>query len=257
MAITEKSFMITTKQIHNIPVLTYTTADQTQKPLVIMAHGFTGKKEDLIPYLEELAGMGYYAVGIDNRFHGERNDGGFGSVISEGNRLNCYKLFNAIKETAEDIRILLDYFTGEAQVDITRVGMLGISMGGFITYRALSIDKRIKTAVPFISSPVWGDTPAGTVIDDRQEVMKGYEEFSNKYGPSNTPENFYPTAILMQAGDIDGHFNLEKLKSFYAALKSRYKNDSNRINLLVHEGVTHTVTSKMWENALLWLKKYL
>lgn len=254
---TELNFLISKKRIMHIPVLIYTNGNQTPKPLVIMSHGFTGKKEDLIPYLEALAGMGYYAVGIDNRLHGEREDGGFGTVLSEGGRLNCYKLFNAIKENAEDIRILIDYFTGETEVDITRVGMLGISMGGFTTYRSLSIDKRIKVAAPFISSPIWGDAPLDAQIDDSPEATKAFSELSNKYGPSNTPDNFYPTAILMQVGGADGHFNLEKLKCYYEVMKSRYKDDASLINLLIYEGVAHSITPQMWENAMLWLEKHL
>lgn len=243
--------------IHHIPVLTYTDGCHLPKPLVIMAHGFTSKKEDLIPFLEDLAREGYFAVGLDNRLHGEREDGGFASVLSEGSRLNCYKLFYAIKENAEDIRLIIDYFTGEAQVDINRVGMVGISMGGFTTYKALTIDKRIKVAAPLISSPVWGDAPVGADIDDRPEVINALEELSNKYGPSNTPDNFYPTAILMQAGGIDGHFDLGKLKYFHNLLKSSYQEEADRVKLLVHEGVAHTVTPAMWENAMEWLKKYL
>jgi dienelactone hydrolase len=253
----ETNLSVTRKRILHIPVLIYTDGNLAQKPLVIMSHGFTGKKEDLIPYLETLAGMGYYAVGIDNRLHGEREDGGFGTVLSEGGRLNCYKLFNAIKENAEDIRLLIDYFTGETEVDITRVGMLGISMGGFTTYRALSIDKRIKVAAPFISSPIWGDAPADAKIDDNPEVTKAFLELSNKYGPSNTPDNFYPTAILMQVGGSDGHFDLEKLKCYYEIMKFHYKDATNLVNLLIYEGVAHNITPEMWDNAILWLKKYL
>jgi dienelactone hydrolase len=257
MSLSEKNFIMSHKWIQHIPVLTYTDDDSSPKPLVIMSHGFTNKKEDLIPYLEELAKLGYYTVGIDNRLHGERNDGGFGMVLSEGGRLNCFKLFNAIKENAEDIRILIDYFTGDSQIDINRIGMLGISMGGFTTFKALTIDKRIKVAAPFISSPIWGDVPEGAKIDDSPEVSKAFEELSMKYSPSNTPDNFFPTAILMQAGGIDVHFNLEKLKKYYTVLKEHYQNASDRINFLVHEGVAHNVTPDMWNNAVLWLKKFL
>lgn len=67
MSISENDLIVSGEWIRHIPVLTYTDGDQNPKPLVIMSHGFTGRKEDLIPYLEELAGIGYYAVGIDNR----------------------------------------------------------------------------------------------------------------------------------------------------------------------------------------------
>lgn len=257
MNVTNYHFTTSKKLIQNIPVLTFTDGNRAPKPLVIMSHGFTGKKEDLIPYLKELASMGYYAVGLDNRLHGERDGEGFESVFSEGNRLNCFKLFNAIKENAEDIRTLIEYFVGESEIDITRVGMLGISMGGFTTYRVLCIDKRIKVAVPMISSAVWGDAPADVKIDDSPEAIKAFEVLSKNYSPSNSPNNFYPAAILMQAGGIDGHYNLVKLRGFYNTLNSNYQSMSDRVNLIVHEGVAHTVTPQMWENAKEWLKQYL
>ncbi len=257
MNLTDNRFIISKKMIQNIPVLTYTNHDQIPKPLVIMSHGFTSCKEDLIPCLKELANMGYYAVGLDNRLHGERTGDGFETVFSEGNRLNCFKLFNAIKENAEDIRILIEYFVHELDIDITRVGMLGISMGGFTTYRAMAIDKRIKVAVPMISSAVWGDAPADVKTDDSPEVIKAFEALSKSYSPSNNPNTFYPAAILMQAGGIDGHYSLVKLRDFYHTLKSNYQSMSDRVNLIVHEGVAHTVTPEMWKNAKEWLEKYL
>lgn len=249
--------MVSKKMVFNIPALVYCDGAPSPKPLVILSHGFGGNKETLIPYLEDLASRGYIAVGIDNRLHGERVGESFQSVFYDEDSLNCYRLFNAIKETAEDIRLIIDHFTLENRVDIKRIAMLGISMGGFTTYRAVSIDKRIKAAVTFISSPVWGDVPGGAKIDERDEVKKAFAELSELFAPASTPDNFYPTALLMQAGAIDDHFSLDKLKIAYSIIKQRYKSNPDLIKLKIYDAVGHTVTPEMWENALIWLYKHL
>ena len=59
-------------EIRGIPFLSSCNLKNEKKPLVILCHGFTGKKEVFIREIEELSEIGYYAVAMDNSLHGKR-----------------------------------------------------------------------------------------------------------------------------------------------------------------------------------------
>ena len=243
--------------ICDIPVLTCTNESSTKKPLIIFSHGFTGKKEDWRGHMSELAENGYYTVAVDNRLHGERKDAGLGSVISSDGKVNFCGVFKAIKENAEDIVRLINHFTAKTEIDQSRIGMVGVSMGGFTTFRAVVMDKRIKVAVPIIASPVWEDIPGDMVADDAPEIIREFNNLSKEYSPSIFVDKFYPTALFMQVGSKDKHFNVEKLKQFYLNVKDFYKNDMSKLELIIFDGIAHEFTEPMWSNAKSWLYSYL
>lgn len=243
--------------IGDIPILTCSNAIDVQKPLVILSHGFTQKKEVWKEYMEELAQIGYYTVALDNRLHGERKDAGLDSVISSEGKINFYGLYDAIKANAEDITKVIGFFITKPEIDSSRIGMVGVSMGGFTTFRTIVIDKRIKVAVPIIASPVWGDLPEGMPAEDTPEIIRDLKNLSQQFSPSNFMGKFYPTALLMQAGMNDKHFDIQKLKQFFGDIKPLYKSDLSKIELITFEGVAHEFTEPMWENAKSWLNRYL
>jgi uncharacterized protein len=165
-SIPNSSINFSKEVIKGIPILKCSNESDSKKPLIIFSHGFTGKKDDWKEYMSELAEIGYYAVALDNRLHREREDIGLDSVMSSEGKINFFGVCKAIKDNAEDITILIDYFTTKNDIDLDRIGMVVISMGGFTTFRAVVIDQRIKVAVPIIASPVWEDLPRDMLIDD-------------------------------------------------------------------------------------------
>lgn len=71
------------KTIRDIPAIICRRDDNSKKPLVILSHGFTQSKDTYSAngYLKELAELGYYAVAIDNRLHGDRPGPGFHTSV--------------------------------------------------------------------------------------------------------------------------------------------------------------------------------
>lgn len=240
--------------IEGIPVLVCSDESNNPKPLIIFSHGFLCKKEDWKEYMKEAAEMGYYSVALDNRLHGERK--GFDSVTSEEG-IDFYEICRTIKDNADDITVLIDYFYTKTEIDKDRIGMVGVSMGGFTTYRAVVIDKRIKVAIPIISSPVWEDIPGDYYADNNPEIYNKLFSFGKQYAPSSFVGKFHPTALLMQVGSEDKHFNVEKLKLFEQNVKGYYKDDLSKFELIVFDGIGHEFTEEMWNNAKAWLSKYL
>lgn len=245
-------------KIDKIPVLVCFDVDRGfPKPLVIISHGFRGSKEDLRERAAALANFGYYAVAIDNCGHGERTGPDFLSQVYRDGELDMVEVRRLIKKTADDIPTIIDYFEVDKLIDGQRVGMVGVSMGGFVTFRALTFEKRIKAAAPIIASPFWDDLPAEVPVLSTPEARLALTAYAQRYNPAYYPDQFFPRPLLIQIGEEDQHYNGAKVKRFYHGLKGRYRTDAEKVKLIVHEGVGHTFTEPMWVNAVDWLQKYL
>jgi len=244
--------------INDIPVLICKKVNEVKKPLVILSHGFNGCKENFKEkgYLQILADMGYYAVALDNRCHGERPGVGLATTImnSDG-KVNLSALRKAIKETADDIKVLIDEFVKDKEVDQDKIAMMGVSMGGFITFKALAMDARITVGIPIISSPYWDDMPDGKQFKIENEKLKmDLKYYCETHQPAVDIDKFFPRAILMQVGNEDKHFEVNKVKEFYQRLKVFYEKSPENISLIIYSDIKHEFTKEMWDESVRWLQ---
>jgi dienelactone hydrolase len=244
--------------ISEIPVIACFRQDEgAPKPLVILSHGFGKSKEDLKDELEMLAHMGYYAVAMDNRGHGKRAEPAFGSQVFHDGLLNVYQVRRLIKETADDIPSIIDHFKENKQVNARRIGMLGVSMGGFAAFRALVIEERIGVVAPIIASPYWDELPEDVPVLATPEAAERLTAYAREYSPARYPERFFPRPILIQVGEKDNHYNVERVKQFHQEIKRYYHGSDKSVKLTVHENVGHKFTEPMWTNAVEWFQDYL
>ncbi len=104
-----------------------------RRPAVVLANGFTGVKELILPdYAERFAGHGWVALAFDYR--------GFGT--SEGQRGRLLAL-----EQVEDIRNAVTYARTRSEVDPDRIGLWGTSYGCGLAVYAAALDERVKAVV--------------------------------------------------------------------------------------------------------------
>ena len=243
--------------IDGIPTLSCSQRDAGPKPLILLAHAFNGSKEYWQARLETLAESGSYAVAFDNKGHGQRRESGFKArVFSEG-RLNVYEVRRLIKETADDVPKLINHFVAKEQVDAARIGMIGVSMGGFITYRALVIEERIKVAALIIASPYFDEVPRDVPTVDRPEIQQTLEAYSREYSPGYHLDRFYPRAILIQTGERDNHIDGKRVEQFYRELAPYYRERPDNLGFAMEENTAHEFTESMWDKAAKWLQKHL
>lgn len=245
---------------NEIPIIVCKNEDKIKKPLVIMSHGFTGSKNDFERNgnLKHLAELGYYAVALDNRLHGDRPGPDFRSAIlkSDG-KIDLFLLRKAMKETADDVKLLIDELTLLEEVDETRIAIIGVSMGGFVTYRTIVIDDRIMVGIPLISSPYWDDIPGDVPILLEEEGKTELRSLSEYYQPSNHMDKYHPTALLMQVGDIDKHYDMNRINVFHHELNKYYIDSPGKLKLIIHPNTEHEFTHDMWQESLQWLKEHL
>jgi dienelactone hydrolase len=126
-----------------------------RRPVVILLHGTGAKKEDLLATMRMLADRGFASAAIDARHHGERIAPKFGPGNDQyfAALLETYRTGKGrpyLYDNVWDVMRLVDYLQSRADVDPTRVGVMGISKGGTEAYIAAAADPRITVAVPII-----------------------------------------------------------------------------------------------------------
>ncbi|MBW1783914.1 MAG: hypothetical protein JRL30_24635 [Deltaproteobacteria bacterium] len=244
-------------EIGGIPVIYCRKGNHHQKPLVIFSHSLMASKEVFAEKLKAFAGMGYIAAALDNKDHGQRSKDDLKQRLFSTGKLNLYDVRRLIKETADEVGAIIDYFVAYEGIDDARIGMVGVSMGAHITFRALVSDERIKVAAPIIGSPFWDDVPNDIPVDQSPEAMNRLSAFSNRYSPGQFLDRYYPRALLIQVGAKDIHLNVERVQNFYEDLKPYYKETPSLLKWVKHENIGHRVSTAMWDNAVDWFREFL
>lgn len=105
-----------------------------QAPAIVMAHGFTGVKEQLPPeVVERFVAAGFVTLLFDYRYFGE----------SEGEpRSQLFPL-----EQVEDYRNAITWLSEQPEVDPQRIGVWGTSFSGGLVLRVGTFDRRVKAVV--------------------------------------------------------------------------------------------------------------
>ncbi|KAL2346913.1 hypothetical protein Fmac_000913 [Flemingia macrophylla] len=124
---------------------------QKKKPAVVFLHSTNKYKELLRPLLKAYASRGYIAISVDSRYHGERAT----STTSYRDALiSAWKTSETmpfIYDTVWDLIKLADYLITERKdIDPSRIGITGISLGGMHAWFAAVADTRYAVVVPLI-----------------------------------------------------------------------------------------------------------
>jgi len=138
-------------------ILSLPTKGEGPFPVVMLMHGLTSEKsawlEDGFNHgslvLKGLNEKGYAVMALDAQYHGDRaiyND--FinpGEMVFKKNWFIRYS--NMMTQTIVDYRRAIDYLASRNDIDINRVGILGYSMGGHMTFLLAASEPRVKTIV--------------------------------------------------------------------------------------------------------------
>jgi len=133
-------------------------------PVVVLTHGFTGTFTDYTFLAEDLASRGYVVVSVNHTYEAtatELSDGRlekslYGSHLRSYRRYDVDSLEQAVAVRLEDLRFVLDQLPVISRVtdgpfagrlDLTRIALVGHSLGGLTTLRALAVEPRLKAGV--------------------------------------------------------------------------------------------------------------
>ncbi|MCX7711393.1 MAG: alpha/beta fold hydrolase [Clostridia bacterium] len=248
------------KEVKDIPVLEVDDRDAAgKKALVLLFHGFGGKKEDLIDHAQDVAMKGYFCVCIDTCWHGELETEEYRALdfLEKAD-----KMFEAIEKTSDFIDLLIEAYAGHKAADASSVGLMGFSMGGQIVYHYLATTSKenVKAAVPVIATPLWS-----SAMKDLAGTVPGAEIYFNgtrlqeisTFEPSKKlleREGVIP--VLMINGVKDHSIKIEEMRQFYSLLRNCYK-VKDKVRFAEFEGKGHYASKEMLEAAYRWLNKYL
>ncbi len=257
-------------------------------PVVIMLHGTGGKKEDLRAQMTAYAQVGFIAVAIDARYHGERAGGAAGSTAYQNAILAAWQKGGAhpfFYDTAWDVMRLVDYLDTRDDVDPKRLGLMGVSMGGIETYLTAAADPRIAVVVPFISlesfkwaldHDLWSHRTetiplalsaaaqeAGVAQIDAAFVRKFYDKVApGIYGQFDGPAMatlIAPRPMLAINGANDLRTPIEGVNECLDAAKPIYHaaNADDRLVYIAQPNTAHAVKPESYVAAREWFVKWL
>jgi len=112
-------------------------------PLVIIQHGIEDKKDTDYMILGDsiLSSNGFAVFRMDFAMHGERIRKKYKFRIID------YTLRDAIEQTVFDLRCGLDYLDTRSDIDSTKTGFLGISLGGIAGVIFCGVENRVELSV--------------------------------------------------------------------------------------------------------------
>ena len=210
-------------------------------PVVLLIDGMGGSKESWwekggwtngLETTEVLVRKGFAVFSIDAAMHGERFNslGIFPKPSSLRKQGLMHTVQNMIKQTVQDYMRALDYLETRDDIDIEKVGVYGLSMGGAVTFVLTGLDKRVKTAV------------AGVAV-----------VYGNQYSAVNA-YNFTPRItnkpFLMLMGDKDGYYTPETATQLFNSI------GGNNNQLIIFEG-GHKIQPTQIPTIVEWFVKNL
>jgi len=152
------------RSIEDVPLLLARREDAgAPLPLVLWFHGFGVDKETHRKELAQLAEAGFLAVGMDAAGHGARRLPDLAERQAAPREQALRTMVELVRQTADDVPGVIRGLAAEGAADAGRVGAAGVSMGGYVVYRAAVVEPAIRAAVPILGSPEWpeGDGPHG------------------------------------------------------------------------------------------------
>jgi len=259
-----------------------------RRPVVVALHGTGGNKESQLALLKELAGLGFIAVAIDGRYHGERTKAGKGSAEYSESILRAYRTGREhpfLYDTVWDVLRLIDYLETRGDVDAKRIGLIGFSKGGMETYLAAAVDPRVAVAVPCIGvqSFRWAleNNSWQSRVETFQAAVNGASkdagiaelnaDFVRKFydrvvpgihkefdGPEMLPL-IAPRPLLVINGDSDPRTPMPGVIECATRARQAYANAraEDKFQLLIQEKTGHAVTPAARQSAIAWFVKWL
>ncbi|KAF7817134.1 putative alpha/Beta hydrolase [Senna tora] len=267
----EENLYLTTEggEQGRLPVLILSLKENKhhRRPAVVILHSTNKNKEYLRPLLKTYASRGYIAIAIDSRYHGER-----------ATSTTTYRdVWDLIK--------LADYLTQREDIDSSRIGITGISLGGMHAWFASLVDTRYAVVVSLIGvqgfrwaidndkwqgrvnsiKPLFeaAREDLGKAAIDKEVVEKVWNRIApglaSQFDSPYTVPAIAPRPLLILNGAEDPRCPLEGLKIPEANARQAYEKSHSldKFKLVAEPGIQHETTPLMMKEACEWFDRFL
>lgn len=251
--------IIEERTINQVPVLDIFNPDAADAvPMIIMVHGFGGRKENNLLEAYRFVKEGFYVVAFDAFRHGELMDDAYRRLtkIERGK-----DFWNIVIKSTGFIDVIIENFNQHTRGNCGRIGLYGLSMGGIIVYNYLTGNPKpgIKAAVPVIATPAWVGLDRAYYQNNeaaRQYYNAEESKMIEKIEPYGRLHHIIDLPLLMLNGVKDLEIPIADVRESYVILQKGYSNKA-LVQLVEYEDVEHKVTNEMIDQASDWFKKYL
>ncbi|KAF5759552.1 putative alpha/beta hydrolase-1 [Helianthus annuus] len=285
----EENLYLTTEEGEqgHLPVLILSMKESTRsrRPATVFLHSTNKCKEWVRPLLEAYASRGYIAVAIDSRYHGERAKN---QTTYEDALVSSWKNGDTmpfIFDTAWDLVKLADYLTARDDIDHSKIGITGESLGGMHAWFGAFLDTRYSVVVPIIGiqgfrwaidNDRWqarvdsirsvfeeARIDLGKSIIDKEVVEKVWDRIApglaREFDSNYTVPLIASRPLLILNGAEDPRCPMTGLDVTILNTCKAYEeaNCSDNFKVIAEVGIGHQMTSAMVKEASNWFDKYL
>jgi len=244
-------------------------------PAVLALHGHSGSAEKLFGYkpteqsvAEVLVRRGYVVLAIDNYFHGARRGTGpaGGLEMQDGKpdqeisltKLNLWLGRTLWGMMLRDQQMALDYLESRPEVDRTRIGAQGMSMGSTQAWWLGAIDDRVKAVVGVACFTRYED-----LIAVRQLGAHGMYYFVpgilSHFDTEGVLALLAPRPFLALTGDSDPGSPLEGMRKLELILTQFYGlyGKADAFRNVIYPRTGHVYSDHMKQAMLEWFDRFL
>ncbi|WOG85668.1 hypothetical protein DCAR_0104859 [Daucus carota subsp. sativus] len=266
-------------------VLSMKESNPQKRPAIVFLHRTNTCKEWLRPLLEAYASRGYIAVAIDSRYHGERASS---PTAYQDALVSAWKTGDTmpfIYDTVWDLIKVADYLTERDDIDPSRIGITGESLGGMHAWFAAVADTRYSVVVPIIgvqgfrwaiANGKWQarvNSIKTIFIEAQKELNKSeideevVEKVWDKIAPGlasqfdapYTIPIIAPRPLLILTGEKDARCPLQGLRVPQLRAVQAYENAGcpDKFKMIAERGIWHRMTPSMVKETSDWFDRYL
>ena len=242
-------------------------------PVILCMPGSPNRKEDLdapLDLLSTWSQSGFFVISIDRPYHGDRPGNPEQAIREKG-------LPRVLGEYVNDLTRALDYAATRPEADMSRVGMLGLSMGGMESLLLAAVDERVGCVVSVSGQLSWQDvfnTDSWQLIFTglpltkrlRREnaaaatVHEAFLEQMPELSILDAPvvaAMLAPRPLLLMTGQRDPYVTPAAARRTHAAARKSYQITPEKLQLWIADDVGHAFSPQMQDRALLWFRRWL
>jgi len=184
--------------------------DARPAPAIVLMHGYSGDKDEHGRFKDaskRLKAMGFAAIRFDFRYgktprNGSESDGRLTDMTPD--------------EWISDAKAIISYVAGLPEIDRGRIGVIGLSMGGYAAICAAARDKLIRAAVAW-SAPAML-RPTRRWIKGKEHFLK-FRSATNRFIPLRECKRIAPRPFLAVAGTKDKVVKYENAIDLFQAAR--------------------------------------
>lgn len=285
----EQNFYLTTEEGEQgrlpVLVLSMKETDKKKRPAIVFLHSTNKCKEWLRPLLQAYASRGYIAVAIDSRYHGERatNMTTYRDALISSWKKGDTMPF--IYDTVWDLIKLADYLTEREDIDSSRIGITGESLGGMHAWFAAFADIRYSVVVPIIGfqgfrwavehdrwqarvdsiKDVFEEacSDLGKIEIDKEVVQKVWDRvapgLASQFDAPYTIPAIAPRPLLILNGEEDPRCPIAGLDIPTSRARKAWADADcpQNFKLIAQAGIGHQMTPLMVKEASNWFDRFL